>query len=49
MKLGYFPGSEQELLSASGVMEECQDSRNFLMRKFPLSMIDALLKSMTWL
>lgn len=43
----YCPGSGQELLSALGVMEVCQDSRNFLMRKFPLSMIDALLKSMT--
>ena len=39
----YCPGSGQELLSALGVIEVCQDSRN-LMRKFVLSMIDAFLK-----
>ena len=32
----------QALLSTLGVIEVCQDFRNFLMPKFPLSMIDAL-------
>ena len=40
----YCPGSGQELLSALGVIVVCQDSKNFLMRELPLSMIDALLK-----
>ena len=40
----YCPGREQELLSTLGVMKVRQDSRNFVMWKFPLSMIDALLK-----
>ena len=31
----YCPASGQELLSASGVVKVCQDSRNFLMQKFP--------------
>ena len=45
----YCPESGQELVSVSGVVKVCQDSRNFLMQKFPWSMIDALLKSMAWL
>ena len=44
----YCPGSGQELLSALGLIKVCQDSKNFLMRELPLSMIDALLQSMTW-
>ena len=40
----YCPGSGQELLSALGVIVVCQDSKNFLMRELPLSMIDASVK-----
>ena len=40
----YCLGSEQELLSMLSVIEVCQDSRNFLMRKFPLSLIDAIVE-----
>ena len=41
-RMQYCPQSGQGLLYALGVMEACQDSRNFLM-------INALLKSITWL
>ena len=46
--LVYCPGSGQELLSAFGVTMECQDSSVFLIRKLPLSITEALLKSMEW-
>ena len=45
----YCPGSGQGLLPALGVRQVCQDFKNFLMWKFPLLMINALLKSKTWL
>ena len=41
----YCPGSGQELLPTLGVIVVCQDSKNFLMQELPLSMMDALLKS----
>ena len=44
----YCPGSGQELLSAFGVTMECHDSSVFLVRKLPLSITEALLKSMEW-
>ena len=44
----YCPGSGQELLSAFGVTMECHDSSVFLIRKLPLSVTEALLKSMGW-
>ena len=44
----YCPGSGQELLSAFGVTMECHDSSVFLIRKLPLSITEALLKSMGW-
>ena len=44
----YFPGSGQELLSAFGVTIECHDSSVFFIRKLPLSITEALLKSMEW-
>ena len=44
----YCPGSGQELLSAFGVTMECHDSSVFLIRKLPLSITEALLKSMEW-
>ena len=44
----YCPGSGQELFSAFGVTMECHDSSVFLIRKLPLSITEALLKSMGW-
>ena len=44
----YCPGSGQELLSAFGVTMECHDSSVFLVRKLPLLITEALLKSMEW-
>lgn len=43
----YCPGSGQELLAALGVIDVCQDSKKILMRKFPLSKIYTLLKSIS--
>ena len=45
----YCAGSGQELLASLGVIEVYQDSKKILMGKFPLSKIDTLLISMTWL
>ena len=44
----YCPGSGQELLSAFRVTIECHDSSVFLIRKLPLSITEALLKSVEW-
>ena len=41
----FCPGSGQELLSAFGVTIVCHDSNVFLIRKLPLSIKEALLKS----
>ena len=41
----YCPGKGQELLSALGVNLECHASSIFLVLKPPLSIIDALSKS----
>ena len=41
----YCPGSGQELLATLGVIEVCQDSKKILIRKFSLSKIYTLLKS----
>ena len=45
----YCPGKGQELLSALGVNLECHASSIFLVLKPPLSIIDALSKSIAWL
>ena len=45
----YCPGKGQELLSALGVNLECHASSVFLVLKPPLSIIDALSKSIAWL
>ena len=45
----YCPGNGQELLTASGVTLVCHASNVFLVQKEPLSIIDALSKSMAWL
>ena len=45
----YCPGKGQELLSALGVNLECHASSVFLVLKPPLSIIDALSKSIVWL
>ena len=44
----YCPGSGQELLSAFRVTIVCHDFSVFLVRKLPLSITEALLKSMEW-
>ena len=41
----YCPGSGQELLTAFGVTIVCHDSNVFLIRKLPLSIKEALFKS----
>jgi len=41
----YCPGSGQELLTAFGVTIVCHDSNVFLIQKLPLSIKEALLKS----
>ena len=41
----YCPGKGQELLSALGVNLKCHASSVFLVLKLPLSIIDALSKS----
>ena len=41
----FCPGSWQELLSAFGVTIVCHDSNVFLIRKLPLSIKEAFLKS----
>ena len=44
----YSPWRGQELLSAFEVTMECHDSSVFLIGKLPLSITEALLKSMGW-
>ena len=48
-RIEYCFGKGLELLSASLVLAVCQDSKVFRIRKFPLSITLALLKSIEWL